>query len=476
MRARVVERDREPHREARATAIQPAMLELLQQAGVLDRVLAESVPVRFARLFDAELRPTAEMDFGTVACEWPFQCSLPQWQTERILTERLLELGGTVEHGIEATAADLRDDHVLVTLERADGTVETAETPWLVGATGAHSVTRDSMEEELVGETYPGTALVANVRATCGLPRDGSALVASADGYVMLAPLPGERWINFVGDLSPDEVERLAVTDPLEAVGAAFARRVGDAIQLEDVAWASVFRMHNRFVAHPADAHRFLLGDAAHLSSPFGGEGLNSGLQDGQNLAWKLALRLHGHGRPALLDSFAPERHEAARHILAVSDQLHRAVRGAVEAARTGIAAEPLSPDAARALLEARMMLDISYAGSPIVGEHLGPRGDPAAGPEPGTRYPGRTSLGGIVHHVLLDGPVDGAAADRLRDRWRGIVEIGTADSAAARDGGRPPSAILIRPDGHVGFRASPADAAGVEALDAHLESYLVPA
>src|SRR5258708_7145125 len=231
------------------------------------------------------------------------------------------------------------------------------------------------MEEELAGETYPGTALVANVRATCALPRDGSALVASPGGYVMLAPLPGERWINFIGDLDPDEIERLTAGDPLEEVAAAIARRVGDAFQLEDVAWASVFRMHNRVVAHPADGHRFLLGDAAHLSSPFGGEGLNSGLQDGQNLAWKLALRLHGHGRPALVDSFAPERHEAARHILEVSDQLHRAVRGAVEAARTGIAAEPLAPDAARALLEARMMLDISYAGSPIVGEHIGPGG-----------------------------------------------------------------------------------------------------
>jgi hypothetical protein len=351
VRARVVERDLEPHRETRATAIQPAMLELLQQAGVLDRVLAVSVPVPFARLFDAQLRPTAEMEFGTVACEWPFQCSLPQWQTERILTERLLELGGTVEHGIEATAADLRDDHVLVTLERP--------------------------------------------------------------------PLPGERWINFIGDLDPDEVERLTTDASLEAVAAAFARRVGEAFRLEDVAWASVFRMHNRV--------------------------------------------------------FAPERHEAARHMLEVSDQLHRAFRGAIEAARSGIAGEPPSPETARALLEARMMLDVSYAGSPIVGEHLGPGGDPACAPDPGARYPGRTSLEGTAHHVLLDGPVDGAGVDRLRDRWQGVVDIVAAHSAALRDDRRPASAILIRPDGHVGFRASPANAAGLGALDADLESYLVP-
>ena len=473
VRARVVERDLEPHHQARATAIQPAVLELLAQAGVLERVLAESVPVRFARLFDAELRPTAEMDFGSVACEWPFQCSLPQWQTERILTARLVEFGSTVEHGVEATAAELRDDHVLVTLEHADGTVETAETAWLIGASGAHSVTRHAMAEELVGETYPGTSLVANVRITSGLPRDGSALLAAPNGYVMFAPLPGGRWINFIGDLDPTEIERAESGDPMEVIAALYERRVADALRLDDVEWAAMFRMHNRVVAHAADGHRFLLGDAAHLTSPFGGEGLNSGLQDGQNLAWKLALQVRGRARPSLLESFAPERHGAARHVLEVSDRLHQTVRGAIEAARTGVRAEPSSPEAAAELLKARTLLDLSYAGSPIVGEYVGPGAEPDAAPAPGERYPGRTSLDGTSHHVLLDGAVDEAEVGRLRERWRGVVEI-VAGGRGAGDR-RTGSAVLVRPDGHVGFRASPADAAGISALDAHLDSYLVP-
>jgi 2-polyprenyl-6-methoxyphenol hydroxylase-like FAD-dependent oxidoreductase len=473
VRARVIERDPEPHHQARATALQPAVLELLAQAGVLERVLAESAHVRFARMFDAGLRPTAEMDFGAVACEWPFQCSLPQWLTERILTDRLVELGGTVEHGVEATSLELRDDHVRVALERVDGRVETIETAWLVGASGAHSVTRHSMDEELVGETYPGTALVADVRLSCSLPRDSSALVATPDGYLALAPLPGGRWINFVGDLDPAEVEQLATGDPTEAVAAAYARRAGDALRLDDVAWAAVFRMHHRVVAHVADGHRFLLGDAAHLSSPFGGEGLNSGLQDGQNLAWKLALELRGRARPSLLESFAPERLAAAQHVLEVSDRLHQAVRGAVEAARTGAPAEPASPEQAAALLRARCMLDVSYAGSPIVGEHFGPGGGPAAAPAPGDRYPGRVLLDGTAHHVLLSGPVDDAQVARLRERWRGVAEV-VADDRGAR-GNSTPSAVLVRPDGHVGFSASPADTAGIRALDAHLDSYLVP-
>jgi 6-methylpretetramide 4-monooxygenase / 4-hydroxy-6-methylpretetramide 12a-monooxygenase len=241
------------------------------------------------------------------------------------------------------------------------------------------------------------------------------------------------------------------------------------------VAWVSPFRMHHRVSSRFAGQRRFLLGDAGHLSSPFGGEGLNSGLHDAHNIAWKLALELRGRARPALLESYAPERLAADKHVVEVSDQIHQMVRDAIESARTGIAAEPPPDDQQDAIIRSRTMLDVTYAGTALVGEHVGPGREVSATLAPGERYPERASLPGTAHHLLLFGEFDAASVERLRQRWHGLVEVrpdaGDPTAAGLADSG----GLLIRPDGHIAFRASPADAAGLEALDAHLDSYLIP-
>jgi 6-methylpretetramide 4-monooxygenase / 4-hydroxy-6-methylpretetramide 12a-monooxygenase len=479
VRARVVEREPGPHTQARATAIQPGTLEILARAGVVDRVLAESVHLRFARLFDARLRPVNEMAFAGADCPWEFQCSLPQWRTEQILADRVRELGGTVERGIEAVSVRQRDDGVLIGLKRADGTTETVEASWVIGAGGAHSVTRESMAETLAGTTYPGTSLVASGIMECGLARDGGALIASPEGYVLLVPLPGGHWLTFVGDLDEGEAQRLTSDPGTGAVAAMLERRVGQGIRVREVAWAAPFRMHRRLVPQLADGRCFLLGDAGHLSSPFGGEGLNSGIHDGSNLAWKLALKLRGRGRPGLLDSFAAERLAADRHVLMVSDRLHQLVYRSVESARTGVVPAPPTQAEVAAMVQSRSMLDVSYAGSSLVGEY--PAGTPMPmTPAPGDRYPDRAALAGSGHHLLLfgtdgSGDADDAAIERLRRRWRGLVEISDAAGDPGRAGLAAGGAVLVRPDGHIGFR-SPADSAGLGALDSHLDSYLIPA
>lgn len=525
--ARVVESTPVPHRQARATALQPGTLEILAQAGIADRFVADSVHVRRARLYDAELGCKAELPTAGAGSAWEFQCNLPQWRTEQILADRLAELGGAVERGVTAVSMQRQGQRVLVGLRQADGSTRTTETSWVIGAGGARSVTRDSMAEILAGGTYPGTAMVADLQVACELPRDGTSLIASPAGYVLLSPLPGERWISFVGDLTAAEESHLGRTGSQggdasrTAVGAAIRRRIRAGVDVEDVAWAAPFRMHRRLAPQLADGRRFLLGDAGHLSSPFGGEGLNCGLHDAHNLAWKLALAVGGRGRAPLLDSFAAERRPAARHILDVSDKLHAMAKDAVSSARTGRFPPPPSPHDAAALVRSRCMLDVSYAYSPLTGEYLGPgqagsgtaapgqvrsgtsglaasgsardlagagqagadhdapvSGQPA-GPCPGDRFPDRASLPGLAHHLLLFGTRESAATERLRRRWRGLVEVSHASRGrrqAGLDGQNGPAAVLVRPDGYIGFRALPADQDGLEALDAHLRCYLTPA
>jgi hypothetical protein len=207
---------------------------------------------------------------------------------------------------------------------------------------------------------------------------------------------------------------------------------------------------------------------------PVRSAGRGSTLMDAADIAWKLALVVRGAAKPSLLDSYAIERGLADRHVLEASDEVHRLVMGLVAMCDGGIALSlpPGDPAENLAGLRKRLMLDVSYAGSALVGQ----AGAAADGPSPGERFPARHRLSGTGHHLIVFGAAP--CLDHLRAQWGELVSIVDAAGAAfgASEAGVPSGgAILVRPDGFIGFRATPANETTMAALDAHLETYLMP-
>ncbi|MBR7830608.1 FAD-dependent monooxygenase [Actinospica sp. MGRD01-02] len=327
LRVRVIDREPEPTRVPRALALWPRALDILADLGIDEELQQASIPIT-----GAEYHSGGDPLAVFLAPEPLQPRHLPQYETERLLTERLHRLGGKVERGVRLLGFDDLDgagrieatDRLTSILEHSGGTVERQAASFVIGADGASSTVRGLIGAGFQGSTYELAFALVDARVSeqvpNTLPRNRLLYYQRPTGSLMIAPLP-------------DEVFRILAVLPRrdrEEIDVAFMQRVLDergpgGVTITEPVWRTVYRVHARQASEYQRGRAFLVGDAAHVHSPAGGQGMNNGIQDAYNLAWKLAAVLHGQSPVSLLADYTAERVEATNRIIADTDRQTRA-------------------------------------------------------------------------------------------------------------------------------------------------------
>jgi 2-polyprenyl-6-methoxyphenol hydroxylase-like FAD-dependent oxidoreductase len=320
VRVRIVDKTAEPGTTSRAVAVQARTLELYSQVGLADAIIERGRTAVAANLWVAGKKAARAVfgDMGAGLSPFPYALIFPQDEHERLLIDRLSEAGVEVERRTELLGFEDATGRVRARLKRPDGVPEVCDAAYIAGCDGAHSAVREALGIGFPGGTYAHLFYVADVEAS-GATMNGEVHVGlDTTDFLAVFPLKGEGHARLVGTMR-EEVEHqhddLSWSDVsqrvIEWMHIAVAR----------VNWFSTYRVHHRVADHFRKGCAFLLGDAAHIHSPVGGQGMNTGIGDAVNLAWKLAAVLHGRANASLLDSYEPERIAFARRLVATTDR-----------------------------------------------------------------------------------------------------------------------------------------------------------
>jgi 2-polyprenyl-6-methoxyphenol hydroxylase-like FAD-dependent oxidoreductase len=325
VRVRIVDKTPEPVATSRAVGVQARTLELYRQIGLADAVVERGRKAPAANLWVSG-RNAARFSFGDMGADlsaFPYALVFSQDQHERLLIERLAEAGIEVERRTEILGFEEKDGRVLTRLKGPDGGLEACETAYIAGCDGAHSTVRETLGIGFAGGTYDHLFYVADVIAS-GAAMNGELNIALDEtDFLVIFPLKGDGRARLIGTVREDADHR---RENLNWEDVSKSVINGMRFNVKRVNWFSAFRVHHRVADHFRMGSAFLLGDAAHVHSPVGGQGMNTGIGDAVNLAWKLAAVLRARADATLLDSYEPERIAFARKLVATTDRVFTGV------------------------------------------------------------------------------------------------------------------------------------------------------
>jgi 2-polyprenyl-6-methoxyphenol hydroxylase-like FAD-dependent oxidoreductase len=502
---RIIDKADGPTLLSKATTVQARSLEMLEDMGVAHHAMSAGTKSHGVNIYHGNDR-LLHVSYDDLESPFPYLLNIPQSTLERVLEGLVTRLGSEVERQTELVSFTQDAEGVTATLRHADGREEMVRAAYLVGCDGAHSVVRHALNIAFAGHSYSQWFGLADVQLHWGLRHDELHGFVHPTGLFFAIPLPGENQYRVVMEAEePPAGSELTLAD----FQAALDQRGPGNATLSAPGWITPFKINARRAEKYRVGRAFIAGDAAHIHSPTGGLGLNTGMQDGYNLAWKLALVIRGLADPALLDSYEAERTPVADAVLRLAGQLttmltltnpvSRQLRDHLLPVLSGLGAVQ------HQIAVQDAQLSITYGTSPIVSEYHHERFGHmrfAGGPKAGDRAPDAGPLQSVdgtvvqlydllrgVHHtlVLFGGPEPKAAswqslvaiARTVREQYGELIQVhilvdGASvpneltgidgvllDTEAAvhhRYQAELPTLYLIRPDGYIGFRSRPAD------------------
>jgi 2-polyprenyl-6-methoxyphenol hydroxylase-like FAD-dependent oxidoreductase len=322
---RIIDKNEDHTAQSRALVIQARSLEIFDQMGISDKAIQQGkIAKAIGAFFNGKkvLRVTVN-EIGKGLTKFPFFLMLEQSHTESILVDFLKEHGYEIERRTELKTITQSNDEVISVLKLRDGNEETMRTKYIVGADGANSIVREQLNIPFGGKTYEESLFVLDCKAEIDLPHDEMYLAFGKTALGGFFPLTNGRW-RILGNI-PKELEGKEEI-AFEDIEKNFAEGVHMNVKLYDPQWISAYRSHHRYASTFRKNRCFLAGDAAHIHSPVGAQGMNTGLQDAYNLAWKLALVLKGKAKDRLLDTYTEERISIARNLVHTTDRVFNLV------------------------------------------------------------------------------------------------------------------------------------------------------